>query len=45
MVCKKSNFSKLLDKALSGDADARNLIKFCLTNQDDLSRRQKARSK
>lgn len=45
MARKKSNFSKLLDKALSGDADARSRIGFCLSNQDDLSRRQKARSK
>jgi len=45
MARKESNFSKLLDKALSGDADADRLIRFCLSNEDELSRKRKARRK
>ena len=43
MTHKESYFGKLLDKALSGDADADRLIRFYLSNEDDLCRRQKAR--
>ena len=45
MTRKESSFGKLLDKALSGDADADRLIRFYLSNEDELSRRKKAREK